>query len=60
MANNDPRPSVEERWTDAAAYATAVRASAERLVAERLLLADDAAAMVAAASAGTLARLPAR
>jgi hypothetical protein len=34
-----------------------VRAAAARLVAERLLLAEDAQAMVAAAEAGTLARL---
>jgi hypothetical protein len=57
MAAGDPRPSVEERYPDAAAYAGAVRAAAERLVAERLLLAEDAQAMVAAAEAGTLARL---
>jgi hypothetical protein len=56
-ARNDPRPSIAERWPDQAAYVAAVRASAARLVAERLLLAEDAAAMVAAASAGTLARL---
>jgi hypothetical protein len=57
-ANNDPRPSLEERYADNAAYVAAVRASAERLAAERLLLAEDAAAMIAAAEAGTLARLP--
>jgi hypothetical protein len=56
-ARNDPRLSIAERWPDQAAYVAAVRASAERLVAERLLLAEDAAAMVAAAEAGTLARL---
>jgi hypothetical protein len=56
-ARNDPRPSIAERWPDQAAYVAAVRASAERLVAERLLLAEDASAMVEAATAGTLARL---
>ena len=56
-ANGDPRPSLEERYVDDAAYVAAVRASAERLVAERLLLAEDAAAMVAAAEGGRLARL---
>lgn len=58
MVNNDPRPSLEERYADNAAYVAAVRASVERLAAERLLLAEDAAAMIAAAEAGTLARLP--
>lgn len=56
-ARGDPRLSIAERWPDQAAYVATVRASAERLVAERLLLAEDAAAMVAAATAGTLARL---
>jgi hypothetical protein len=56
-AAGDPRPSIEERWPSGAAYVAAVRASAERLVAERLLLPEDAEAMVAAAEAGVLARL---
>lgn len=60
LAAQDHRPSIEERWPDAAAYVAAIRASAERLQAERLLLAEDAQAMIAAAEAGTLARLPAR
>jgi hypothetical protein len=57
MAAGDPRPSIEERWPDHAAYVAAVRAGAERLVAERFLLPEDAAAMVAAAEADRLARL---
>jgi hypothetical protein len=57
LAAGDPRPSVEERYPDAAAYVAAVRAAAARLVAERLLLPEDAQAMAAAAEAGTLARL---
>ena len=56
-ARGDSRLSIAERWPDQAAYVAAVRASAERLVTERLLLAEDATAMVAAATAGTLARL---
>ena len=52
----DPRPSIEERYPTAADYVAAVRAAADRLVAERMLLAEDAAAMVAAAEAGRLAR----
>lgn len=55
-AAGDPRPSIEERWPGDS-YVTAVQASAARLVSERLLLEEDAAAMVAAARAGTLARL---
>lgn len=60
IAAGDPRPSIEERWPSAAAYVAAVRASAERLQGERLLLAEDVHAIIAAAEAGTLARLPAR
>ena len=59
-AANDPRLSVEERWPSPEAYRAAVAAAAQRLVAERLLLPADAAAMAAAAQAGTLARLGAR
>ena len=57
-AAGDPRPSLEERYPTPAAYVAAVRAAAERLVAERLLLSEDLARMVAAAEADTLARLP--
>ena len=56
-AAGDPRPSVQERTPTDAAYVAAVRAAADRLLAERLLLPDDAAASVRAAEAGTLARL---
>ena len=52
----DPRPSLEERYPTPAAYVAAVRAATDRLVAERLLLPEDAAAMAAAAEAGRLAR----
>jgi hypothetical protein len=45
-AAGDPRPSLEERYGDHAGYVRAVRAAAERLVGERLLLADDAARLV--------------
>jgi hypothetical protein len=45
----DPRPSLEERYGNREAYAAKVRAAAEALVAERLLLPSDAAAYVAAA-----------
>jgi hypothetical protein len=42
MAAGDPRPSLEERYGTHDAYAAAVRAAAQRLVGERLLLPDDA------------------
>ena len=56
-AAGDPRRSVEERYPTEAAYVDAVRAAADRLLADRLLLPDDAAAGIRAAEAGTLARL---
>ncbi len=48
-AADDPRPSLAERYGSRAAYAARVEAAAAALVAERLLLPDDAAAFVAAA-----------
>jgi hypothetical protein len=57
LAANDPRPSVAERYADRAAYVAAVRTAAARQVAERLLLAEDVARIVAAAEAGRLAQL---
>jgi hypothetical protein len=54
LAANDPRPSIAERYADDAAYVAAVRAAAERSVAERLLLPADAEALVARAQAGRL------
>lgn len=57
LAAGDPRPSIEELYPTPEAYVAAVQAAAARLVAERLLLPRDAEAAVAAARAGTLARL---
>jgi hypothetical protein len=57
MAAGDPRPSVEERYADDAAYVAAVRRAAEELVAERLLLPADAETLIARAQAGTLGQL---
>ena len=48
----DPRPSLEERYGNRAAYVAKVRAAAEALVAERLLSPSDAAAYVKAAEEG--------
>ncbi|WP_207538479.1 alpha/beta hydrolase domain-containing protein [Sabulicella rubraurantiaca] len=53
-AAGDLRPSLEERYETPAAYVAAVRQAAERLVGERLLLPEDAAAMVTAAENGAL------
>jgi len=41
-AAGDPRPSVAERYRSGADYVAAVEAAANQLVAERLLLAEDA------------------
>lgn len=56
-AVRDPRLSIEERYATPAAYVAAVRASAERLAVERLLLPEDVTGITAAAEAGSLARL---
>jgi hypothetical protein len=48
-AARDPRPSLEERYRGREAYVARVKAAAEALVAERLLLPSDAAAYVKAA-----------
>jgi hypothetical protein len=45
-AVGDPRPSLEERYGSRATYVEKVKAAAEALVAERLLLPADAAAYV--------------
>ena len=53
-AAGDPRPSVAERWPVPEARVAAVREAAAALVADRLLLPADAAAMVDAAMVGRL------
>jgi Alpha/beta hydrolase domain len=50
-AAGDPRPSLEERYGARADYVAKVKAAADALVAERLLLPADAAAYVQAAEA---------
>jgi alpha/beta hydrolase family protein len=50
-AAGDPRPSLDERYGTREAYVARVEAAAAALVAERLLLPEDAAAYVAAARA---------
>jgi len=58
-ARGDPRPSVAERYRDADDHEARVRAVVDDLLARRLLLADDAQALVAAARARYLGALAA-
>ena len=55
---DDPRMPLTARYPGPDSYRLAVQAAAERLLAERLLLREDADAVIAAAGAGSLARLP--
>jgi hypothetical protein len=48
-AAGDPRPSLEERYGSRDTYVAKVKAAAEALVADRLLLPSDAAAYTRAA-----------
>src|SRR5215212_4968947 len=41
LQTGDPRPSLEERYPDPEVYRAAVRAAADRLIAQRFLLPDD-------------------
>ncbi|HEY0419216.1 MAG TPA: alpha/beta hydrolase domain-containing protein, partial [Acetobacteraceae bacterium] len=45
----DPRPSLEERYPNKPAYVNAVREAADRLVAARFLLPDDAYRLISEA-----------
>jgi hypothetical protein len=56
-ASGDPRPSLAERYTDNAAYIAAVRAAAARMVAERLLLPQDAERAIELATQDKLSQL---
>lgn len=51
MTKGDPRPSLEDRYGTQAGYVAAVRAAADRLVAQRLLLPEDAERLVQQAQA---------
>jgi len=51
MAAKDPRPSLEERYGDHAGFVAKVKVAANKLVAERYLLPEDAAKLVADAQA---------
>jgi len=53
----DPRPSLAERYADNAAYVNAVRAAAAEMVAERLLLPQDAERAIELAKEDKLSQL---
>jgi hypothetical protein len=54
LAAGDPRPSLEERYADHAAYVALVTRAAADLKAQRLLLDEDVAAYIAAAQAASI------
>jgi hypothetical protein len=56
-ALGDPRPSIAERYADNAAYVAAVRAAAAQMVAERLLLPQDAERAIELATQDRLSQL---
>ena len=56
-ASGDPRPSLAERYADNAAYVAAVRATAARMVVERLLLPQDAERAIELATQDRLSQL---
>jgi hypothetical protein len=53
----DPHLSIAERYTDQVAYAAPVKAAAAEMVAERLLLLQDADRAVELATQGKLSKL---
>ena len=55
-ANQDPRPSLEERYGSHEGYVAAVKKAAARAMAERFLLPEDAAALIAAAEKSAVLR----
>ena len=52
--NNDPRLSLEERYGTHDGYVAAVQAAAQKAVAAKFLLPEDATALVAGAAAGNV------
>ena len=55
-AKNDPRPSLEERYSDHAGYVRQFTEATEKLVAERLLLREDADLLIAKAKSAETAK----
>jgi hypothetical protein len=56
-ASGDPRLSIAERYPDTAAYVAAVKKAAAEMVAERLLLPEDAAHAIELATEDKLSKL---
>jgi hypothetical protein len=56
LAAGDPRPSLEERYGTHEAYVASVKAAAQREVALRFLLPDDADRLVKEAEASNVLR----
>ena len=56
LRNGDPRPSLEERYTDHAGYVAAVQRAAAQAVEEGFLLPADADALIAAANGSRVLR----
>lgn len=54
MTQNDPRPSLEERYRNHAGYVAAVRKAAARAVVEGFLLQEDADALIAQADSSNV------
>ena len=50
LERNDPRPSIEERYSDRAAYLERIHAAATKLVEQRYLLAADTAGVLEASA----------
>jgi len=50
LERNDPRPSIEERYTDRAAYLERIHAATTKLVEQRYLLAADTAGVLEASA----------
>jgi hypothetical protein len=59
-AKKDPRPSLEERYGDHGGYVRRVEEAVKKLVAERLLLAEDAEQFIAKAKSAEIAKRFAR
>jgi hypothetical protein len=55
-AKNDPRPSLEERYGSHAGYVRKVEEAAQKLVAERLLLQEDAERLIERAKSAEIAQ----
>jgi hypothetical protein len=56
-ARKDPRPSLEERYGTHAAYVRRVEEAAQKLVAERLMLQEDAERLIAKARSAEITKI---